>query len=61
MIDNADGYIGVELFSDDDSPEVREAKIRWAKEFPERVKLMCSILEIDPMSDIPTPPTIDDE
>jgi hypothetical protein len=57
----ADGYIEIELFSDDDTPEVREAKIRWAKEFPERVKLMRSILELDPMSDVPTPPCLGDE
>jgi hypothetical protein len=48
----------VELHSDDDTIQIRNAKRRWAKEFPERVAIVKSLMDMA-QEDIPTPDTGD--
>jgi hypothetical protein len=56
---NEQHIVSTELFSDDDTPEIREAKIWWEKEFGKRVKIMEKLMA--PIEeDLPTPQTSDE-
>jgi hypothetical protein len=50
--------VSVELHSDDDTIQIRNAKRRWAKEFPERVAIVKSLMDMA-QEDISTPDTGD--